>query len=402
MTATSKISRRSIVTSMLCALALPCAPAMAVEGARHASSMRSLLEQTGIPGMTFAVFGAGLDRSDAAGLADREARTSMRPTTLMMGASTGKMIVAVLIYQEIQAQRLRLDDKVSRYLGDDAEYMKLPGAADFTIAMLLSHSSGLVDGAVDYAAMENSSGIWTSDRRFRAAQKTKLLFPPGSRYSYSDLNYQVLAAVLERIEGKSYEQLAVEKVLLPLQMRHTVPALHPHIAGLASGYAGPTTKPQYEGIHLPDKTASAGTLFMNPAFEGGGGGFATCSHDMAKFIFTVFNGGLIDAAQLHHMTGEDAVLPVQTEFPRVAAGVFAYKTPLGEAFGHSGLWFGYKTLVLYFPERKLGAAMQVNSQIDASGADLEVFRMEGKEFTMVEALSQLVLESTASTNGARS
>jgi hypothetical protein len=31
-----------------------------------------------------------------------------------------------------------------------------------------------------------------------------------------------------------------------------------------------------------------------------------------------------------------------------------------------------------------------------------VFRMEGKEFTMVEALSQLVLESTASTNGARS
>jgi len=114
------------------------------------------------------------------------------------------------------------------------------------------------------------------------------------------------------------------------------------------------------------------------------------------------NAALKDFPQLHHMTGQDAVLPVQTEFPRVAAGVFAYKTPLGEAFGHSGLWFGYKTLVLYFPERKLGAAMQVNSQIDASGADLEVFRMGDKEFTMVEALSQLVLESTASTNGARS
>jgi CubicO group peptidase (beta-lactamase class C family) len=132
---------------------------------------------------------------------------------------------------------------------------------------------------------------------------------------------------------------------------------------------------------------------MSPAFEGGGGGFATCSADMAKFIYTVFHGRLINHVQLDHMTGKTPVLPVQTDMPRVAAGVFSYRTALGEAFGHSGLWFGYKTLVVYYPSLHVGAAMQVNSQIDATGADLAEYKIEGRSFTMIEALTELVTES---------
>lgn len=396
---------RRLALPLLCAIVMlgRSLPAVSAEqeprDATVAASMRSALRETGLPGMTFAVYGARLRKSYAEGLADRETRQRMRNDSLMMGGSTGKMLAAALIYQEVQEGRLRLDDKVSKYLGTDADFGKLPGAADFTIAMLLSHSSGLVDGAVDYAAMEDSSGTWSSDRRFRAAQNTRLLWAPGTRYSYSDLNYQILAAVLESIEAKSFEQLATGKILLPLEMKHTVPALIPTIPGLASGYAGPTSKPQYEGIHLPDKTAEASTLFMNPAFEGGGGGFATCSADMAKFIYALFNGRLIDASQLAHMNGVHPVLQIHTDGARVAAGVFSFDTALGEAFGHPGIWFGYKTLVAYYPSLGIGAAMQVNSQIDATGADLEVFRIEGKEFSMIGVLTELVRESVGAPRG---
>ena len=377
---------------LLLTTALPaCGLAQPTSDATNAA-MHSLLQQTGIPGMTFAVFGARLHKSYAAGLADKEADESMRVDSLMMGGSTGKMIVAVLIYQEIQAGRLHLDDKVSRYL-QSADYLKLPGAEEFTIAMLLSHSSGLIDGAVDYAAMADSSGEWTADRRFKAAQGSRLLSAPGTVYSYSDLNYQILAAVLESLEHRSFETLATEKILRPLGMHHTVPALLPHIPGLASGYAGPTSGPQYENIQLPDKTAQRARLFMNPAFEGGGGGFATTSNDMAKFIFALFNGRLIDAPLLERMDGRQPVLAIKTDRPRVAAGVFSYDTSLGEAFGHSGLWFGYKTLVVYYPALKIGAAMQVNSQINAAGADLQTFKVDGQDFSMIGALTLLVQKS---------
>jgi D-alanyl-D-alanine carboxypeptidase len=364
----------------------------AAKDAAVATALSSLVSETGVPGITFAVYGKDLQRRYSAGLADRETRAPMLDDTVMMGASTGKMIVAVLAYQELQAGQLHLTDKVSHYLASNPAYDQLPGASDFTIAMLLTHSTGLVDGAVDLAAMADSRGAWTSERRFKAARNTQLLSRPGTAYSYSDLNYQILAAVLESIEGRTFEELATSKVLGSVGMTHTTPALAQHIPGLASGYAGPTTQPQYEGIHLPNKTAEAQTLFMNPAFEGGGGGFATCSPDMAKFIYTVFNGSLIDRSQLDHMTGRVPVLslaPVPHR-KRVAAGMFSYQTALGEAFGHSGIWFGFKTMVLYYPSLQLGAAMQVNSQIDASGADLTTYRIEGRRDDMVQALTELV------------
>jgi D-alanyl-D-alanine carboxypeptidase len=259
--------------------------------------------------------------------------------------------------------------------------------------MLLRHSTGLVDGAVDAAAMSNPLGAWTNERRLQAARGTKLLFRPGTAFSYSDLNYQILAAVVESIEGEYFGDLAETRILRPLGMRHTAPAIHQEITGLASGYAGPTSKPQYENIKLPDKTADAGRLFMPPAFEGGGGGFSTNSPDMAKFIYSVFNSDLVGRAELDQMISRPVPIPERGAHISYAAGLFAQKTELGTAYGHSGIWFGYKTLVLYYPDLRVGAAMQVNSQIDGEGNDLAVYRLYGRRLSMAEVLSQLVRSS---------
>ena len=331
------------------------------------AELSALLKETGIPGITFAVYGKDIRRSYASGYADRETGTPMKPDAIMMGASTGKMLVAVLAYQEVRRGRLHYSDKVARFFAPDSAYHELPGAAQFTVSMLLRHSTGLIDGAVDAAAMSNPLGSWTNERRFQAARGTQLLFQPGSAFSYSDLNYQILAAVVESIEGEYFGDLAETRILRPLGMRHTAAAIHQDIAGLASGYAGPTSKPQYEDIKLPDKTADAGRLFMTPAFDGGGGGFSTNSPDMAKFIYSVFNSGLMGRRELDHMISRPVSIPERGAHIAYAAGLFTQQTELGTAYGHSGIWFGFKTLVLYYPALHVGAAMQVNSQIDAEG-----------------------------------
>lgn len=313
----------------------------------------------------------------------------MRPDSLMMGASTGKMLVAVLVYQEVERGRLNYSDKIERFFGKDSAYHQLPGAAQFTVSMLLRHSSGLVDGAVDAAAIRDSLGEWTNERRFLAARGTRLLFEPASAFSYSDLNYQILAAVVESIEGRYFGDLAIERIIQPLAMSGTFPAISQQISGLASGYAGPTDKPQYEDIKLPDKTAAVGRLFMNPAFEGGGGGFVTDSSDMANFIYSLFQGKLIKPRELSYMTSGLVPVSGRGKSTAYAAGLFRYRSRLGPAFGHSGIWFGYKTMVLYYPTRCVGAAMQVNSQIDGDGNDLAQYQLHGRRFTMVEMLTEL-------------
>jgi D-alanyl-D-alanine carboxypeptidase len=364
--------------------------------------LSALLKETGIPGITFSLYGKDLTRSYASGYADREAGTPMQTDAVMMGASTGKMLVAVLAYQEVQRGRLHYSDKVARFFAPDSAYHELPGAAQFTVSMLMRHSTGLIDGAVDAAAMSNPLGAWTNERRFQAAHGTKLLFQPGTAFSYSDLNYQILAAVVESIEGEYFGDLAETRILGPLGMQHTAPAIHQDIPGLASGYAGPTSKPQYEDIKLPDKTADAGRLFMPPAFEGGGGGFSTNSPDMAKFIYSVFNSGLVGHRELNQMISRPVRIPERGTNIAYAAGLFRQATELGTAYGHSGIWFGFKTLVLYYPNLHVGAAMQVNSQIDGDGNDLAVYRMHGRRLNMAEVLSQLVRSSLrAEHDGAR-
>jgi D-alanyl-D-alanine carboxypeptidase len=372
---------------------------LAVSGARSRTqeitepvdvALSDIVRETGIPGITFSMYGKREKHSHAAGYADRDAKTPLQARSVMMGASTGKMLVAVLAYQEVQRGRLHYSDKVSRFFPPNSAYHHLPGAEQFTVSMLLRHSTGLVDGAVDAAAIDNPLGDWTNERRFLAARNTKLLFRPGTAYSYSDLNYQILAAVVESIEGRYFGDLAAVSILRPLGMTDTVAATTQNIPGLANGYAGPTTKPQYENIKLPDRTADAGRLFMNPAFEGGGGGFATNSPDMAKFIYSLFSGDLLGRKELTHMTSHSVAIHGRVDKTSYGAGLFTHRTELGTAFGHSGLWFGYKTMVLYYPSVCVGAAMQVNSQIDGDGNDLAEYRLNGRRFSMVGMLTELV------------
>jgi D-alanyl-D-alanine carboxypeptidase len=372
------------------------APSAPVEDAVMAT-MNEAVAQTGIPGITFSFYGPQLSQSFAAGWADRESRTPMRSHSVMMGASTGKVLVAVLAYQEVAQGRLHYADKVSQYLGTDSAYNRLPGASQFTIQMLLTHSTGLIDGAVDLAAIKNSRGKWTNQRRFKAAWGTQLRFEPGTAYGYSDLNYQILAAVIESIEGEYFGALALSRIIEPLGLTDTAPATSRAVAGLASGYAGPTSKPQYENIKLPDKTAESGRLFMYPAFEGGGGGFSTSSPDLAKFMYGVFATSLIGPSERAHMTASFVPIDPPAAKRSYGAGIFRYETALGTAYGHSGVWFGYKTQVQYFPALCVAAAMQVNSQIDGEGNDLSQFKAHGRRFGMPDMLTELMTQAIAQT-----
>src|ERR1041384_3869803 len=80
----------------------------------------------------------------ATGYSDRDKKTPMRPSDLMLAGSVGKTYCAAAAMQLIKEGYFSLDDRIEKYLGREKWFSRLPNANDITIRQLMTHTSGLV------------------------------------------------------------------------------------------------------------------------------------------------------------------------------------------------------------------------------------------------------------------
>jgi D-alanyl-D-alanine carboxypeptidase len=105
-----------------------------------------------------------------------------------------------------------------------------------------------------------------------------------------------------------------------------------------------------------------GSLILDPAFEGGGGGFVTNAGDLARWMALFAEGKAFPASLLPEVNNgvPAGQLDVGPD-ARSGLGVEIVQTPLGLAYGHGGFFPGYVSLVLWYAEPKIAIAIQVNS-----------------------------------------
>ena len=139
-------------------------------------------------------------------------REAMTPDTIFDMASMTKVLVtAPAVMQLCEQGRLRLDDPVAKYLPQFAAN----GKRTITIRQLLIHTSGLApDLSLQAAWSGKQEGF---DRAFAAIP----LSPPGARFRYSDINYIVLGALVEKLSGLPLDEYAEKYILHPLGLRDT-------------------------------------------------------------------------------------------------------------------------------------------------------------------------------------
>ena len=122
--------------------------------------------------------------------------------------------------QLVAEHELRLDARVSALLPG-----RLREGRRIRIRNLLNHTSGIPDymgtelWANAYA--RNSSVTIPPGRLVSAVARLPLEFPPGSRASYSNTNYLVLAEILKRVTGRSVGPLLRERIIGPLGLTAT-------------------------------------------------------------------------------------------------------------------------------------------------------------------------------------
>src|SRR4030095_13275534 len=124
--------------------------------------------------------------------------------------------------------KLDLDSRISRWLGDEPWFSKLPNGPDLTLRMLLNHSSG-VPNHVDekgffLRAMKEADRNIKYDELLTFILGKKPLFPAGKGYKYADTNYILVGLIVEKVTGNSLYDEVSRRLLKPLGLTQTYPA----------------------------------------------------------------------------------------------------------------------------------------------------------------------------------
>jgi beta-glucosidase-like glycosyl hydrolase/CubicO group peptidase (beta-lactamase class C family) len=229
-----------------------------------------------------------------------------------------------------------------------------------TVADLLAHSGGLLWWKTffkDYGSLAPGEAI---EKTLAEIYRMPLDYEPRSKTVYSDLGILLLGQILERVSGRSLEDLIREEVLQPLGMTETMfnppPSLRSRIA--------PTEVDPWRGrlVH--------GEVHDENAFALGGvaphAGLFSTGADLARFAQMMLNGGIYgDRRILKHSTIER--FTHRAELVSESSRALGWDTPSGQSssgryfsknsFGHTGFT---GTSIWIDPEREVFAILLTN------------------------------------------
>ena len=139
-------------------------------------------------------------------------RQPMTLDTIFDIASLTKVVATTpCIMHMVESGQIRLNDPVAHYLPEFAVNQK----EEITVRQLLTHFSGLPpDLDLKHPWQGKEQGL-------QLAMSEELESPPGSEFIYSDINFIVLGALVERVTSMPLDECAQRNVFVPLKMEHT-------------------------------------------------------------------------------------------------------------------------------------------------------------------------------------
>src|SRR5437660_350646 len=197
-------------------LKLPAVPDRSINSAEPniSTMLRSRIDSGDFPSAVYVIAEhGGPIFADAVGDAVRE--PERRPATLEtiydLASLTKPLVTGLLCAQLVELGELTLDSSVANYL---LEFDR-PDKSRITIRELLTHTAGLPAWRPLYLlAVEKESAL-------ASIANEKLDAQPGERVIYSDLGFIVLGLLLERLVGSRLDELALNRIIKPLDLQHT-------------------------------------------------------------------------------------------------------------------------------------------------------------------------------------
>lgn len=149
------------------------------------------------------------------GLANFEHEVPVTPTTKFRIGSITKQFAAMLILQQVQAGKIKLEDPINQYLADPPEAWQ-----PVTVHHLLCHTGGIFNFTDSPEYLVKQTHLGRPEKEVLAMFRDKpLRFAPGEKHEYSNSGYVLLGLILEKITGKKFEVVLKERILDPAGMK---------------------------------------------------------------------------------------------------------------------------------------------------------------------------------------
>jgi CubicO group peptidase (beta-lactamase class C family) len=277
----------------------------------------------------------------AYGLADAELDVPLSPSSVFGLGSMTKPFTALGVLTLAADGKLNLDDPIDRFLPD---YPQPRGS--ITLRHLLSHTSGIAN----YTELETWRGRIRED-----LDPTELIalfadappdFPPGGEWRYSNSGYALLATVIERVSGDTYEEYLRRRIFEPLGMEHT-----------RSGSATDLIDGRAKGYEVRDGQIR-NARFMSLSHTWGGGGLFSTVDDLARWHRALAAGDLLPPPLMRaYLTPAQLSTGDRADY---ALGWFVGRLQGAPMLYHGGGIYGYVGHMVWLPTERVFVALLSN------------------------------------------
>jgi D-alanyl-D-alanine carboxypeptidase len=311
-----------------------------------------VLHQTGVPSASVAVVKDGkIAFVQAYGKARLDPAVAAKPQMRYAIGSISKQFTASAILMLQEEGKLSLDDKVAKFIPD------LTRANEVTIRQLLSHTSGYQDYyPQDYTPPLMTKPTTAAEIMDRWARKP-LDFDPGTRWQYSNTNYVIAGAIVEKASGMTVFDFLQKRIFAPIGMNE--------VANIDQNKLGDTDPTGYMRYGLgplrPTKGEAPGWMFA-------AGELAMPASELAKWDISIIDQKLLKPASYKQL--ETEVVLKNGVGTRYGLGVDVLEESGHRVLEHSGEVSGFTAENMVFPDDRDAIIVLTNQDAAEAASDI--------------------------------
>jgi CubicO group peptidase (beta-lactamase class C family) len=304
------------------------------------------------------------------GVRDLKTFATIGPQTNFRLASCTKQFTAMAIMLLVHDGTLRYEENVTALFPEFPAYGK-----SITVRHLLNHTSGLPDYESLMEQEERRGGQrWTPEHQIQDAEVLALLenqnstlFPPGTKWAYSNSGYVLLGSIVAKVSGKTFGAFLHDRIFAPLKMDQTL-AYEKGKNEVANRAFGHTKEAQ--GWKQTDQSSTSATL--------GDGGVYSSLRDLAKWDEALGQQALLGENEMRPALtpaklagGTRPVWPANSDRPAGTLATYGFGWFLDSYGGRPRMWhygetMGFHTYIQRFVEDQLAIIVLCNrSDLDA-------------------------------------
>ncbi|MDO5970585.1 serine hydrolase [Flavivirga aquimarina] len=307
-----------------------------------------------VPGLAVGIIKEGeIVYAKGLGVQDLETNIPLSTQSVYHMASVSKPFVATAIMQLCEQNKIELDKKLIKYLPYFT--MKDERYKNITILHILTHSSGIPD-VINYEWNNPKYDDIAAEEHVRSFKSKELDFTPGEKYNYSNAAFDILADVIAKASGMTFESYMKEFIFKPVGMKNTtfykpeVPkkiATKPHTLDNELKMAVEPVYP-YNRIHAPSSTLHSNI------------------DDMLLWAKINLNKGKVGRHKIYNEISYTLLTTGQRKISKndsLALSWFISPIRDYKMIRHSGRDTGYNTYFGFIPKTKSAIVLMANNDI---------------------------------------